>query len=316
MYIIFMTNVPKLETYRDIFRKEVLPAFPPAQRRFERYFAQSCGVIRDMPLATHPGFRDYHPLAKTNRASKNADKRSVGDTRNQPGDTRNQPNPQLSVWLFDLDVALVALGIKPLALCSHAYSDLMHHMAKQYNFSMLFFNAGLEMRTNDDGSLEVYDPDELARAIRRNTGEDAQFSRVYDSLSSLEHRLGMMGGDYPHYLLGYPEERRIDPSTGKMPMELMAGSRGYLIEPESYYVAHFACKIADFQKSAPTLRARAISAALVEDIRKTPPEIESFAMIRESSPGDHAILQSVSIVRQENGPWSIKENKSGALKTA
>jgi len=300
-----MATLPKLELYRDIFKKEILPTFPQAKRRFETYFAASCGVIRDMPLATHPGFRDYHPLAKI----KNADKSGARSS-----------SPSLSVWLFDLDVALVALGIKPLALCSHAYSNSMHHMATQLGFSMLFANAGLEMRAKEDGSLEIYDPHELALAIERNNGWDAgravRYRRAYDSLTNLEYMLETMGGDYPHYLLGYPEERRKDPLAGKMPMELMAGSRGYLVEPDSYYVAHFACKITDFEKSAPTLRARAAAAALVEDIRKTPQEIESFAMIRESSQGDHAILQSISIIRPENGPWKIGEKKMSALRTA
>jgi len=270
-----------LETYRRIFKEEILPSFPQARRRFEERFVPSVELIRELPLAIGRGLEHNHPLYPEREM------RRLG----------------LTVMLLDQDLALVALGLKPMALCQGHYSELMDSVVRQLRPSLLFHYAGLELRRRGD-SMEIFDPESLAQAERMEE------CRKSSQRVSGHYGPGLVKAGYPHHHMGFPEPLR--PKDGPWEeMELISGSRGYLEHPRIFYIAHFACKIYGIEPSASTLRSRASASALIEDIRKSPGAIESFAMIRMRDGRRNRYLRSVLIKRSEGGPgeWAVREHK-------
>lgn len=276
----------RLDRFRTIFRREILPHFPESGERFERYFRHSCDLIAEMPIITSKDLAHYHP------------ERANGHT---PG--------SLSVWLFNLDVGLVALGLKPLALCGKVFAPYMRNMAKDLRSSMMIREAGLDLRSANDGQIEVYDPAMICRMMRKHLKLKVEPSGVYDVLANLDFRRVISGEDYPYYLLGYPEKHRKGRQGWEEEKEMFSGSRGFLRHPEMYYVSHFACKMYDAETNKKTLRARASAAALIEDIRRSPPEIESFAMIRTPALRGGNVVAGVGIKRLEGeaGIWQVQD---------
>jgi len=276
----------RLDRFRTIFRREILPAFPESIERFERYFRASCDLIAEMPIITSGDLAHHHP--------EKAEGHSPGS---------------LTVWLFNLDVGLVALGLKPLALCGKLFAPYMRNMAKDLRSSMMISEAGLDIRSAEDGQIEIYDPAMICRMMRKHLKMKVDPGGVYDILSNLEFRRVIAGEEYPHYLLGYPEKHRKGRRGWEEEMEMLSGSRGFLRYPEMYYVSHFACKMYDLDRNTKTLRARASASALIEDIRRSPPEIESFAMIRTPALRGGNVVAGVGIKRLEGeaGIWQVRD---------
>jgi hypothetical protein len=278
-----------LEECRKAFREHILPSFPQARRRFEERFKPSVELIRELPLATGKELVHNHPLYPDREA------RKLG----------------LMIALLDADVALVALGLKPMALCQGPYRELMALMVRQIRPSMLFFFAGLELKRNGD-AIEVFDPISLSLA-----GDDARGSRPSSRISGF-YGSNVVPARYSHHELGYPGPLLAGKEAQKHEMELISGSRGYLDHPRQYYISHFGCKIYEMEPSASTLRARAAASALIEDIRRTPEEIESFALIRRREGLGSRIIRSVQIRRSEDqiGRWAITEYRADDAESA
>lgn len=274
------------DRFRTIFRREILPAFPETAERFERYFRQSCDLISEMPIVTSKDLAHYHP------------ERADGHTQGS-----------LSVWLFNLDVGLVALGLKPLALCGKVFAPYMRNMVNEIRGSTMIREAGLEIRSAEDGQIEVYDSQMICRLMRKHLKLKADPSGVYDILANLEFRRVVSKEEYPYYLLGYPEKHRKGRQGWEDELELFSGSRGFLRYPEMYYVSHFACKMYDLEMNMKTLKARASAAALIEDIRRSPQEIESFALIRTPALRGGKVVAGIGIRRLEGeaGIWQVRD---------
>lgn len=276
----------RMEAYRMVYSKRILPAFPDSKERFENHFRASCELIRELPLVTSPDLHAHHPHAKDEKY------RDHG----------------LLVFLFSTDIALVALGLKPLALCEGVLSHHMKDLERSLRGSMMFFSARLEMRTIMNGGVEVYDPVLLSAAIKKAKKINVRPEQLPAYLDSVEYMRMSRNEQYPYYLLGYPEEKRKGRKAWEEEMELSSGSRGFLDPPRHYYISHFACSIYDVPKSAEALDARASAAALIEDIRGSPAGIESFAMIRSKRVNGGRIHQGVRIVRLEGRPgiWNTE----------
>lgn len=269
------------ETFRSIFRERVLPNFHHTKARFDKYFKQSCELLKALPIVSDQGFMRFHPFAKEDAGR----------------------NKGLEVKVSDLYFAFCALGIKPLATSSCFNEEPFRDFVKKHGPGP-FKAARLEW----SGGM-MFDPVLCAPILSKILNRKVDPKDVGCAIQEAN-----FGDKYPHELLGYPERvQENDP-----PMGFFVDTAGFLDRPSAYYVSHFGCSVWNKNTVLPHLEAWASAAALVEDIREAPESISIQAALeyKFNKPG-HKTYESVKIKRSDKaGEWSvIPEESSDRLVT-
>jgi len=243
-----MMRAQRREACRKAFAEKVLPAFPKARERFDQRFEASCDLIEALPLVTDRGFRRYHPEARSTDA-------------------------ELRVWMLAVDVALTALGIKPLALLGIVFDERMGQSMEDPSFRKLLRDAGLETISKGERVTKVYDPRMAAHELGLILGRGVHPAEAKDAIGQMERQVGQ--GNYPHNLLGYPEQIDYGAGTG---YGFMCGSRGLLADG-SLYMSHLGFVGYDIALLRKHLLPLAYAMAIVELIRASDSAIRSHARI-------------------------------------
>lgn len=267
--------VTRLEACRELFRQEVLPKFPAASERFQRYFIESYELVRALPTVG------------VNIPKHNRDR----------GDLGSEP-----VVYFSQDIALTALGIKPLALEGKVARTLLDRFGPR-----ILSDAGLEVLSKEPGMdhalLEdygIYDPELVAPILSILLNRTIPPQHVATALKEyLQER-----GDAPisHELLGYPEARLREVESGYF----IADSHDRASTPS--YLAHFGCRLHTPQLVLPNLKAWASTAALVEEIRNSPPSVTSIACIFGIPGwGKRRVTMTIKRSAETVGNWDVSQ---------
>ncbi len=256
-----------LEVCKAVFKERVLPHFPHATQRFERYFRESYELIRALPLVKPPErylvpIKFKHPLEGRGLFER--------PLRNRLAAFLKQD--------FDLEVAFTMLGVKPLTISN---GETLSIVLELPNGKALVRDAGLDVffiaRSDDfEGGLGFYIHDPLMTSVilSRVLGSLVPPDQVSRVLTSLEF------ATFPPELLGYPEPIQHDERglTVRSPFTLQVANIGLRrILPPHYHATGLGCAV--YNPGLVSVEGWAAAAAIVEEIRESPSTIHSMAAL-------------------------------------
>jgi hypothetical protein len=231
------------EACRAVFKERVLPHFPRAEERFKRHFKESYKLMKALPL-------------------------SDGKHRRE----------------LNLDVALTVLGIKPVSIV-----DRNSELYRDNKIKNLFRNTGLGIMEGKIGPT-VYDPVLVAPILSRITNRNVCPECAGHYLKELEGRASELS--YPYMLLGYPEglkekkkhfgeiTKRMEELVKLEPHRFELRNYGGIPkEKDRHYSAFLGFIVHTPRLITPKMEGWASGAALVEEIRGTPTDIQTIASL-------------------------------------
>ncbi|MFH1874061.1 MAG: hypothetical protein ABH859_02620 [Pseudomonadota bacterium] len=268
------------------FLRYVRPNFAGARTRFpdnaqgRALFDSARRFIASMPLV---GYTPSSELAQVGYEDPVVPMPIWGDPRDA-----NYLSPGRPIEFNSLEIALTALGVKPLSTTAAASSfELMDESDRLY----LLEQAGLEMFVDPDSTryrYTVYDPDVLSPLLSIYSGNSVYPDQVGETLQR-------MWTQYPHYFYGYPQPM---PRADQNIYMVQVGSQG-LVGRRMIQSGRLTFSVEDPEMVADRLPDWAAAAALVDEMRGLPPSVESFARI----PG----YLEVRVRRQPNGEWEFTD---------
>jgi|GEM_PF-3572951 len=231
----------RYEACQAILKERVLPHFPRAEERFKRHFKESYKLVKALPLFS--------------------------------GTHRRELN---------LDVAFTVLGIKPVSIV-----DRHSELYRDNKIKNLFRNAGLEI-IEEQKCPTLYDPVLVAPILARLTNRNVCPECAGRYLKELRKSASELS--YPHMLLGYPEGLKERKHSGKkvsMEERVRLESHRFALrnygeipeEKNRYYSAFLGFIVHTPRLIIPKMEGWASGAALVEEIRGTPTDIQSIASL-------------------------------------
>jgi len=260
----------RLEACRELFRRDVLPRFPTASERFQRYFTGSYDLLLVLPTVDHNILR-YN--------------KERGEF---------EPTP---VSCLPQDIALTALGIKPLALCDSTSEASVKMLIERFGIGLLS-DAGLELLSLGPIGAYIYDPRLVAPVVSVLLNRRVYSEEVAGALR--EYLEGCQKADqFPHALLGYPEPLQYGAKSGLF----VAGSRDFTKTP--FYLSRLGFKLRTPELVLQNLNAWASAAAIIEEIRSRPTSVTSYAGVA-GMPGWENRKVTVTIKRSAEilGDWT------------
>ena len=242
-----------IEACKAVFRERVAQHFPQAGERFERYFRERYELIRALPeIKPEKGYypRFINPVTKE----------------------------------LNLLIALVALGVKPLAIDEMAkiQSLINKHGRKILEVAGLeICNRNLAQFDNSNNFL-IYDPVLVAPILSRVFNQTITPKNVRRVLHEIEfYRPSLYDG--LSELFGFPEpiQKSASGNAVGMRLSLVAGSKGIVLFPLPHYYRtnDFRCAAYSPEFVLPKLEAWATASAVVEEIRESPASVLSFALL-------------------------------------
>jgi hypothetical protein len=276
-----------------IFKERILPSFPQAEERFERYFKPSCEFIRAMPL--HGYFKNVLFRRDFRRAVWYP--KAVWDKRTfRCGLFKKIPDLLMS----DIEVGMAALGIKPVTIQSRKSGASLYFYLKKHGKSFLE-EIGLQIMKFRHRRWEdtwIFDPVLVSHVLSyrlnlRIRPEDA--ARILYEIHRYE--------PLPHYILGYPEMLQYREDFG-----LKSYSEG-----EFYGIPfrgeEFACAVSTPELIVPSLEAWASVTALIGEIEDLGSTISHATLYHKYDENKRRILAKVSIERHPGkDEWTVNRH--------
>lgn len=284
------------EKCRTLFKERVLPAFPKTKERFDRYFKQSYGLMRALPLNAYFKrlFFKYSPKPMW--------------------DKETDLNPKKLVHLnSDSEVDFTLLGIKPMSLIWKK-SPLGIYI--QRHGKDFLSELGLRITKDPEGaswSFCIFDPILVSAILSKELNKNV---KPEDVEKALHHELGL--GEYyvPNELLGYPD--MLDGTISQYFLDV--SSIG-----ELHGVPHtcngFTCGGNTPELFVPYLEDWASAAAIVEEIKDLGSTVScaSWELQRPnlskplSENNNYKILEQVVIERKSPTQDWVVHNKVGGF---
>ncbi len=270
-----------VEMCKSAFKEKILPRFPEAGRRFSRYFEKGYGLIRLIPSPPEGADISLHP-------------------NHRKGTTTRRDY----VKTFDMDLAFTILGLKPLYLSDsvEAANRLMIDLINKPIWVEAFSRIRLEVTRERNGIL-IYDPDSVAPILSRLLNREVEPREAMSALSEYNRTRRTY---FSNELLGYPEMFVKDRMAGNF----YISSEGFLNYPHIYYKSVHSFAVRSPESVLSDMETRAMAAALVEEIRGSPPAIYTAALLRYRNNGTEK--EEGIAIRRTGGPseWEFTPHHS------